>query len=101
MQVSYEASVVDSDIMSEHSLVPPSTKAKKIVMGRSRVGGAPTPSSWRPQVQGAQGTASPFRGAQRFLTLNLGAGGQEGNLDLARKQVRFTQKYATLMKTGV
>ena len=87
MQVSYEASVVDSDIMSEHSLVPPSSKAKKIVMGRSRVGGAPTPS-WRPQVQGAQGTASPFRGAQRFLTLNLGAGGQDGNA-LARKQVSW------------
>jgi len=99
--VSYEASVVDSDIMSEHSLVPPSTKAKKIVMGRSRVGGAPTPSSWRPQVQGAQGTASPFRGAQRFLTLNLGAGGQEGNLDLARKQVEEqTRKIMSKLRTS-
>ena len=68
MQFSYEGSVVDDDLMSEHSLVPAS-KAKKIVMGRSK---RPTPSNHQqasfrlPVVAGGHGvTASPHRGPNR------------------------------------
>ena len=68
MQFSYEGSVVDDDLMSENSLVPAS-KAKKIVMGRSRgttPAGQPKASWRRPVVAGGPGvTASPHRGPNR------------------------------------
>lgn len=70
MQFSYEGSVVDDDLMSEHSLVP-ANKAKRIVIGRSR-GATPAgqpQASWRPPVvAGGPGmTASPHRGPNRSI----------------------------------
>ena len=70
MQFSYEGSVVDDDLMSEHSLVP-ANKSKRIVIGRSRgttPAGQPQASWRRPVVAGGPGmTASPHRGPNRSM----------------------------------
>ena len=114
MQFSYEGSIADDDLMSEHSLVPTS-KSKKIVMGRSR---ATTPSNqqqpagWRPPVVGGLSglTASPHRGPNRlvpsfeviihtsfrFLTLNMNAGAARGAAEVERQTKLLMEK----MRTG-
>jgi hypothetical protein len=84
MQFSYESSVMDDDIMSEQSLslaATNTTKPKKIVMGRSRPQLPPSGLTLGP----AAGTASPFRGPGRFLTLAMDGQTAKGAQEVERQ----------------
>ena len=110
MQFSYESSALDSSIMSEQSLNPPpaSAKPRKIVMGRSKAQTTPSSTAgadhYRPLdalAPKTSGTASPFHGPNRFLTLNLqddGRGAEEvqrqSALLMARMKVNRVPKVA-------
>jgi len=87
--------VVDDDLMSEHSLVP-ANKSKRIVIGRSRgttPAGQPQASWRRPVVAGGPGmTASPHRGPNRFLTLNMNAEAARGAAEVERQTKLLMEK---------